>query len=54
MKRYNFSYEGSACQLSGEQQEKLKAWVPRPYRAQTPVGAWMGNELGVVYKGEHD
>ena len=21
----NFSYEGSACQLSGEQQEKLKA-----------------------------
>ena len=23
----NFSYEGSACQLSGEQQEKLKAWV---------------------------
>ena len=23
----NFGYEGSACQLSGEQQEKLKAWV---------------------------
>ena len=23
----NFSYEGSACQLSGEQQEKLKAWL---------------------------
>ena len=23
----NFSDEGSACQLSGEQQEKLKAWV---------------------------
>ena len=29
----NFSYEGSACQLSGEHQEKLKA-SPRPYRAQ--------------------
>ena len=25
----NFNYEGSACQLSGEQQEKLKAWVAR-------------------------
>ena len=23
----NLDYEGSACQLSGEQQEKLKAWV---------------------------
>ena len=23
----NFGYEGSACQLSGEQQEKLKGWV---------------------------
>ena len=22
-----FGYEGSACQLSGEQQEKLKGWV---------------------------
>ena len=25
----NFGYEGSACQLSGEQQEKLKAWSLR-------------------------
>jgi len=23
----NFGYEGSICQLSGEQQEKLKAWA---------------------------
>ena len=41
----NFSYEGSACQLSGEQQEKLKAWVatalPRTTRQVGihPVGA---------------
>ena len=36
----NFSYEGSACQLSGEQQEKLKAWVatalPRTTRQVAP------------------
>ena len=48
----NFSYEGSACQLSGEQQEKLKAWVatslPRTTRR---VGAWIENEFGVVYEG---
>ena len=28
----NFSYERSACQLSGEQQEKLKAWVATSLR----------------------
>ena len=48
----NFGYEGSACQLSGEQQEKLKGWVtaalPRPTRQ---VGAWIENEFGVVYEG---
>ena len=37
---HNFSYEGSACQLSGEQQEKLKAWVatalPRTTRQSAP------------------
>ena len=48
----NFSYEGSACQLSGEQQEKLKAWfataLPRTTRQ---VGAWIENEFCVVYEG---
>ena len=48
----NFSYECSACQLSGEQQENLKAWfataLPRTTRQ---VGAWIENEFGNVYEG---
>ena len=48
----NFSYEGSACQLSGEQQEKLKAWVATALpRTTRQVGAWIENEFGVVYEG---
>ena len=48
----NFSYEGSACQLSGEQQEKLKAWVAAALpRTTRQVGAWIENEFGVVYEG---
>ena len=49
----NFSYEGSACQLSGEQQEKLKAWVatalPRTTR-QVGAGSRM---IRVVYEAGH-
>ena len=48
----NFSYEGSACQLSGEQQEKLKGWVATALpRTTRQVGAWIENEFGVVYEG---
>ena len=48
----NFSYEGSACQLSGEQQEKLKTWVAAALpRTTRQVGAWIENEFGVVYEG---
>ena len=48
----DFSYEGSACQLSGEQQEKLKAWVATSLpRTTRQVGAWIENEFGVVYEG---
>ena len=48
----NFSYGGSACQLSGEQQEKLKAWVATALpRTTRQVGAWIENEFGVVYEG---
>ena len=43
---------GSACQLSGEQQEKLKAWVATALpRTTRQVGAWIENEFGVVYEG---
>ena len=44
----NFGYEGSACQLSGEQQEKLKAfWVaaalPRTTRFKSAPGSRMNS-----------
>ena len=43
---------GSACQLSGEQQEKLKAWVAAALpRTTRQVGAWIEKEFGVVYEG---
>lgn len=48
----SFGYEGSACRLSGEQQEKLKAWIietlPRTTRA---IGAWIEKECGIEYQG---
>ena len=48
----NFSYEGSACRLSGEQQEKLKAWDATALPPTTrQVGVWIENEFGVVYEG---
>ena len=37
---------------SGEQQEKLKAWVATALpRTTRQVGAWIENEFGVVYEG---
>src|SRR5665213_1448615 len=48
----NFSYEGSACQLSGEQQEKLKTWVASTLpRTTRQVAAWIEKEFGLVYEG---
>ena len=47
-----FSYEGSACQLSGEHQEKLKAFfAPALPRTTRQFSAWIENEFGVVYEG---
>lgn len=46
-----FEVGGSACQLSGAQQDKLKAWVgvtlPRTTRQ---VGAYIETEFGVAYE----
>ena len=43
---------GSACQMSDEQRDKLKAWVawalPRSTRQ---IGAWVEKEFGLVYAG---
>ena len=48
----SFGYEGSACRLSGEQQDKLKAWItetlPRTTRA---IGAWIEKECSIEYQG---
>ena len=48
----SFGYEGSACRLSDEQQDKLKAWItetlPRSTRA---IGAWIEKECGIEYQG---
>jgi transposase len=47
-----FEAGGSACQLNGEQRDKLKTWVgaalPRTTRQ---VGAWIEREFGFVYAG---
>lgn len=47
----NFGYEGSTSQLSGEQQDKLKAWVAAALpRTTRQVGAWIEKEFGLVYE----
>ena len=48
----SFGYEGGACRLSEEQQDRLKAWIsdalPRTTRE---VGAWIEKECGIEYQG---
>ena len=47
----SFGYEGGACRLSEEQQEKLKAWISETLpRTTREVGAWIG-ECGIEYRG---
>lgn len=47
-----FEAGGSACQLSGEQQEKLKAWVAAALpRTTRQIGAWIERQFGVAYQG---
>ena len=47
----SFGYEGGACRLSEEQQDRLKAWIsdtlPRTTRE---VGAWIEKECGIEYQ----
>ncbi len=46
-----FGHEGSACQLSCAQQDKLKAWIAATLpRSTRHVGAFIETELGVVYE----
>jgi transposase len=47
-----FEAGGSACQLNGEQQENLKAWVAAALpRSTRQIGAWIEQEFGHVYAG---
>jgi len=47
----SFGYEGSACRLSDEQQDKLKAWITALPRTTREVGAWIETECGIAYQG---
>jgi transposase len=48
----HFEVGGSACQMSGEQQEQLKAWVSAALPHSTrQIGAWIGTEFGLAYEG---
>jgi len=46
-----FGHDGSACQLSPAQQEKLKAWLRETLpRGTRQVGAYIETEFGVAYE----
>ncbi len=45
-----FGYKGSACQLTAEQQDKLKKWVTETLpRSTSRIGAWIEREFDVDY-----
>ena len=46
-----FGYDGSACRLSDQQQDKLKAWITETLPHTTSaVGAWVEKEFGIIYE----
>ena len=46
-----FGYEGGACRLSPEQQERLKTWIAKTLpRTTREVGAWIAQECGAGYE----
>ena len=47
----SFGYEGTACRLSDEQQDKLKVWITETLpRTTREVGAWIEKECGIEYQ----
>jgi transposase len=47
-----FGHEGSACRLSIEQQDKLKAWVAGTLpRSTRQIGEWIEKEFEIAYEG---
>ncbi len=48
----HFEVGGSACRMSGEQQEQLKAWVAAALPGSTrQIGAWIETQFGLAYEG---
>jgi transposase len=48
----SFGYEGSACRLSGAQQDELTAWISETLpRTTREIGAWIERECGIEYQG---
>ena len=48
----SFGYEGGACRLTDEQQDKLKAWITETLpRTTREIGAWIERECGIAYQG---
>jgi transposase len=46
-----FGHEASACRLSDEQQDKLKAWITETLpRTTREVGAWIETECGITHE----
>ena len=48
----SFGYEGGACRLTADQQERLAAWVTATLpRTTREIGAWIALECGIEYEG---
>jgi transposase len=51
----SFGYDGSACRLSDEQQDQLKAWITETLpRTTSAIGAWVEKQFGISYESRSD
>jgi transposase len=47
----SFGYDGSACRLNDQQQDRLKAWITETLpRTTCAVGGWIEKEYGIIYE----
>jgi transposase len=47
----SFGYDGSACRLNDQQQDRLKAWITETLpRTTGAIGAWIEKEYGIIYE----
>ena len=47
----SFGYDGCACRLNDQQQDRLKAWISETLpRTTCAVGAWIEQEYGIIYE----